>query len=89
MYTEDDFTYSTISFPLQQIQNKDRKYHFMFQLKHKCIVSLPLIGGTTVLFSGKLLTHRQSCNVFEAIDDEFFILLHMETENYTITFGNH
>lgn len=62
MYTEDDVTYTTISIPLQQIKSIARKYHSIFQLNNKCIVSLPLIDGTTLLFSGKLLTHRQSCN---------------------------
>ena len=72
LHTEDDVTYSTISVPLQKIKSAERKYHFIFQLNRKCIVSLPLIEGTTLLFSGKLLTHRQSCNVFEAMDDELF-----------------
>jgi len=72
MHTEDDVTYSTISVPLQEVQSTERKYHFMFQLNHKNIMSLPLIEGTTLLFLGKLLTHRQSCNAFESTDDELF-----------------
>ena len=36
-------------------------------------MSLPLIAGTALLFSGKLLTHRQTCNVHEATNDELFI----------------
>ena len=72
MHTWDDVTYSTISVPLQEVHSTERKYHFMFQLNHKNIMSLPLIEGTTLLFSGKLLTHRQSCNAFESTDDELF-----------------
>ena len=45
----------------------------MFQLNHKYIVSLPLFEGTTLLFSRKLITHRQSCNVFESTDEELFL----------------
>ena len=59
MHTEDDVTYSTISVPLQEVQSADRNYHFMFQLNHKNVMSLPLVEGTTLIFSGKLLTHRQ------------------------------
>ena len=44
----------------------------MFQLNHKYIVSLPLIERTTLFLSDKLLTHRQSCNVFESTDEELF-----------------
>ena len=74
MHTEDDVTCTTISIPLQKYHSADRQFHFMYQSGHKCIVSLPLIAGTTVLFSGKLLTHRQTCNVHEATDDELFII---------------
>ena len=69
MYTEDNVIYSTISVPLQQIQSTDRNYHFMFQLN---LVILPLLEGTTLLFSGKLLIDRQSCNTFESTDEELF-----------------
>ena len=42
----------------------------MFQLNHKYIMSLPLIQGTKLLFYGKLLTHRQSCNAFQSTDED-------------------
>ena len=73
MHTEDDVTYTTISVPRQEFDSKDRKFHFMYQFSQKCNVSLPLIAGTTLLFSGKLITHRQTCNVHEATNDELFI----------------
>ena len=73
MHTEDDVTYTTISVPRQENYSKDRHYHFMYQFGQKCNVSLPLNAGTTLLFSGKLLTHRQTCNVHDATNDELFI----------------
>ena len=73
MHTEDDVTYTTISVPRQEFVSTDRHYHFMFQFGQKYNVSLPLTGGTTLLFSGKFLTHRQTCNVHETTNDELFI----------------
>ena len=73
MHTEDDVTYTTISVPRQEFVSTDRHYHFMFQFGQKYNVSLPLIAGTTLLFSGKFLTHRQTCNVHETTNDELFI----------------
>ena len=73
MHTEDDVTYTTISVYRQEFDSKDRHFHFMYQFGNKCNVSLPLIAGTTLLFSGKLRTHRQTCNVHKATNDELFI----------------
>ena len=69
-HTEDNVTYTTISVPMQDTKSADRKYYFIFKLKNKYNVSVPLNEGTTILFSSKLLTHRQTCNGCEATDDE-------------------
>ena len=71
MHIGDDVTYTTISVPKEDFYSKGRQFHFMYQFGHKCNVSLPLIAGTALLFSGKLLTHRQTCNVHETTNDEF------------------
>ena len=71
-HTEHDVTYTTINVPSQEKKSTERKYHFIFKIQNKLNISLPLIEGTTILFSGKLLTHRQTCNVFECTDDELF-----------------
>ena len=72
-HTEDDVTYTIITVPNQMERNLDIKYHFLFKLQGKYTLSVPLNEGTTVLFSGKMLTHRQSSNVFETTyDDTFF-----------------
>ena len=71
-HTENDVTYTIISVPFQEVTSKDRDYHFLFKLQSKYTLSVPLKEGTTVLFSGKMLTHRQSCNALHADDDQLF-----------------
>ena len=89
LHTADDVTYTTITVPRQKSKNIDRHFHFIFQFGNKCNVSLPLITGTTLLFSGKLLTHRQTCNVHEATNDELFINFSSygcsDAKGYTVT----
>ena len=90
MHPEDDVTYTTISVPLQQIPSADRMYYCMFQLNHRYNVSLPLIEGTTLLFSGKLLIHEQSYNAFDSTDDElFFSYASYGNKHYTTIYVNH
>ena len=71
-HTENDVTYTIISVPFQEVTSKDRDYHFLFKLQSKYTLSVPLKEGTTVLFLGKMLTHRQSCNALHADDDQLF-----------------
>ena len=90
IHTEDDVTYSTISVPLQEVQSTERKYHFMFQLNHKNIMSLPLIEGTTLLFLVSLfhiVNHAMHLN--PQMMNYFLILLLMATKNYTTIYANH
>ena len=72
LHTEDDVTYTVIDVPLQMKRKENIKYHFLFQFSKKFNISVPMITGTTIIFSGKLLTHRQSCNVFNTTDDDLF-----------------
>ena len=71
-HTENDVTYTIISVPYQTERNHDIQYHFLFKLQGKYTLSIPLNEGTTVLFSGKMLTHRQSSNVFDTTYDDLF-----------------
>ena len=65
-HTENDCTYTLITVPKQEyklsIKNK-RQYSFVYKLKIKENVSIRLTPGLTFLFSGKMLTHRQTCNM--------------------------
>ena len=71
-HIENDVTYTIISVPTQEMRSNDRDYHFLFKLQSKYTLSVPLKEGTTVLFSGEMLTHRQSCNALHADDDQLF-----------------
>ena len=89
-HTEHDVTYITIKIPTQEKKSTERKYHFVFKVQNKYNISIPLIEGKIILFSGKLLTHRQTCNVFEAIDDELFISFSSyDNKKITIISGSH
>ena len=72
-HTEDDSTYTGIKIPNQEHEQKLSKYHFVLNFSNKHNVAIQLIAGTTFLFSGKLSTHRQSCNVEYDPKKELFI----------------
>ena len=72
------------------MRSKDRDYNFLFKLHGKYTLSLPLKEGTTVLFSGKMLTHKQSCNALHATDDQlFFNFASCGNKKCTITLESH
>jgi len=73
-HTENDSTYTVISIPKQEA-NSERKdeYSFLFKVKDKNNISLRLTEGVSFVFSGKLLTHRQSCNFPVNMKGETFI----------------
>ena len=73
VYIEKDVTYTVINVPTQQMGGSDIKYHFRFKLRKGYNVSIPLTYGVSITFLGKLLKHRQSCNVVESTDDKLFI----------------
>ena len=72
LHTEDDVTYTVIDVPIQTKSKIGTKYHFLFQLNNKYNLSIPMATGTTIIFSGKLLSHRQSCNVYKPTDHDLF-----------------
>ena len=64
-HTEHDCTYTLIYVPSQEKKKGEKngtKYHFIFKLKNKENIGIPMYEGITLLFSGKFLTHRQTCN---------------------------
>ena len=73
LHVEEDVTYTILCVPAQEKVSKTRKYHFLIQLHDKLNISLPMVRGTTVMFSSQLLAHRQSCNVVDPSFDELHI----------------
>ena len=59
-HTENDCTYSVIHVPMQVESGKCNAYHFQFALNEKHNISIPLHECTTILFSAKCLTYRQT-----------------------------
>ena len=72
VHTEHDVTYTIIDVPSQVKRNKSNQYHFLFQFSKKYNIGIPMNIGTTIVFSGKLLTHRQSSMMFDNADDDLF-----------------
>ena len=71
-HTEDDVTYTIIDVPSQAKRTKSNQYHFLFQFSKKFNIGIPMHIGTTIVFSGKLLTHRQSSMMLDNTDDDLF-----------------
>jgi len=73
-HTENDSTYTVIAIPKQEeFSKRKHEYSFIFKFKEKHNISIRLTEGTSFLYSGKLLTHRQSCNLPIQMKDEVFI----------------
>ena len=53
-------------------KNSDTKYNFIFQLDSKHNIGLPMIDGVVFLFSGSVLTNRQSSTTLSQYKDSFF-----------------
>ena len=61
LHTENDCTYTIITTPRQANESyKGTEVNFILELMHHDNVGVKLDPGTTFLFSGKYLTHRQS-----------------------------
>ena len=73
-YNENDFTYTIINVPQQGHKTKKgtSKYHWIFKLKDKDSISIALDSGVTIIFLGKYMIHRQSCNVPSKVEDGTF-----------------
>ena len=72
-HVESDCTYTLIHVPRQSYPRKADKYLFIFKLSEQCHVSIPMVIGTSILFSGQFLCHRQSQPHTSVIGDDVFI----------------
>ena len=57
LHTENDFTYTVITTPEQEVIQQQSL--FVFELKNKYTLGIELEAGLSFIFSGKYLTHRQ------------------------------
>ena len=72
-HTENDYTYTLIHVP-KQVKNYRQCHHFFsFKLSTDINVSFPLNKGTSVMFSGLYLTHRQLSNTIDTDKKDAFV----------------
>ena len=71
-HIESDCTYTMIHVPKQVRKQPKRKFQFNFKFSNDVMYSISLNTGTSILFSGQYITHRQSCNLMDQIDDDTF-----------------
>ena len=62
LHIENDCTYTIITIPRQDSKNGKQEYNFITQLMDNHDIGIKCDEGVSFLFSGKYLTHRQSCN---------------------------
>ena len=93
LHTENDATYTVINVPNQEDdvkKNKARQYTFLFKLRNKKNICFKLCSGITFVYSGKLLTHHQTCNLPCLPKEDIFLTLDpMELSGYTDISGLH
>ena len=75
-HTENDCTYTLIHVPKQEKTNRKCKYFLSFKLSTDINVSFPLNKGTSVMFSGQYLTHRQLSNTIDTDKKMLLLILH-------------
>ena len=80
------YTFTTVPKQVKQYNgNKAREYDFLFKLGSEENVSIKLRHGVTFLFTGRLLTHRQICNMPCDYDNDLFLILrHMEAKDCSV-----
>ena len=74
-HAEEYCTYTFITVPKKSKHhngNKVREYNFMFKLNDEDNVSIKLRYVITFLFTGRLLTHRQTCNILYGYNNDLF-----------------
>ena len=72
-HTEKDCTYTLISIPSQESNCEDKnanRYDFIFKINDRKHLSIKLTPGTSFIFSGLYLTHRQNMSIGKLIDPE-------------------
>ena len=74
-HTENDCSYTLVTVTKQEkvtTGKGDREYLFVFKLKDGENFGVRLKYGVLLVFSGKILTHRQSCSQSCLPNEEFF-----------------
>ena len=76
-HTEQDCTYTVIWIPKQSKEiakevSKDHNCRFLFKVRDKCLIGIPLEADVTFLFSGSLLTHRQHYTQTASVEENLF-----------------
>ena len=73
IHNEDDCSYIVIIVPKQRAMITKREYKCTFALNNEYSIAIRMNQPITFMFSGKFLTHNQSCNKSNSIDkDDFF-----------------
>ena len=72
IHNENDCTYTIITIPKQDTKNGKQEYNCITQLMANHNIGIKCNEGMTFLFSGKYLTHRQSCNDNITAQDNIF-----------------
>ena len=71
-YVESDCNYTLIHVARQLYPTKAAKCQFIFKLTEELNVSIPMAIGTSILFSGQFLSHRQSQPHTSIVGDDVF-----------------
>ena len=76
LHCENDCTFTLIVVP-EQDNDKEQsaEYNFIFDLMKGFTVGIKMDPSVCILFSGKYLLHRQSCNTNTTLKDNMFINL--------------
>ena len=73
LHTENDCSYTVITVPKQQFENKRSPTNFHFKLNDEEVVFLEMNNPITFMFSGKSLQHQQLCNAKVSDTNDIFI----------------
>ena len=72
LHVEDDCTYTVVYVPAQEQKGKLGAYNFQIALDKKHHIAIPLLEYTTMIFSGKSMTHRQTLkDSHSAVNDDY------------------
>ena len=73
MYNEEGCTYTLIHVLKQENEDKCNAYKFKFAINSKHNITIPLVDYTTIMFSGLMLTHRQTFEPDESHEKATFV----------------
>ena len=73
LHCEEDCTYTMVYVPKQYVKDKIGAYNFQISINPKHNIAITLYENTTMIFSGKTLTHRQTYFDNESYSDHDFV----------------